>query len=218
LKYYQKEVRKIISVSIRLSSDFSCQQDSIISSLPFGEIEKSRLSSIKNPTYKSQSLATLVALNDILPTSASDLTILRTSNNKPYFNQSILKFSLSHAGKLSVAVLGDIPVGIDIELLDKSKDTSKLISRFFNDEEKEVLQNSSDTALTFYSMWTKKEALSKISGEGLSSVSKQNSISGFSRQYVLNLQNETYIMSVCAAKSDTVTINNAFKELTIYEL
>ena len=211
-------MRKIITVSIRLNSDFSGEQNALISSLPFGESEKSRLNSIKNPSHKAESLAALVALNDMAQDSSEDLTVSRTDNSKPYFKSSALQFSLSHSGRLSVAALCERPVGIDVELLDKSRNNEKLIGRFFSEEEKEILYSSADSSLSFYSIWTKKEALTKISGDGLSGIKEKNSISCFSHQYLLRLQTETYVMSVCTSAPDSITINNAYKELTVYEL
>lgn len=219
MKYCQKEVSEIITVSVRLSSDFLLDQDSIISSLPFGENEKSRLKSIKNLSYRSQSIAALVALKDVLPTSPeSDFTISRTANRKPYFDNLPLHFSISHSNSLSVASIGETPLGVDIELLDNTRDTSRLVSRFFNEEEKSRLNASPSFDTEFYSIWTKKEALSKISGEGLPDLASQNSLSCFCHQYILKLGNENYIMSVCASREEEIVINNAYKELTVYEL
>ena len=211
-------MRKIITVSLRLTCNFACNQDTVISSLPFGEKEKSRLDSIKNPTYKLESLSALVALNDITKNLSNDVTIARTKDRKPYFEHSNLQFSLSHSEGLAVVALSDIPVGVDIELLDIERDTSRLIDRFFNEEEKALLKESSDPSLSFYTIWTKKEALLKISGKGLSGIRGQSSDSCFSHQYILSLQNKSYVMSVCATAPDDITIINTYTELTVYEL
>ena len=201
-----------------MSADFCDSQEQIISSLPFGDDEKSRLRSTKNSSYKYQSLAALVALTDVIPDNSIDLKILRSTDKKPYFEQSPFHFSLSHTEKLSVAAICTAPVGIDIELLSSSRDTKKLVNRFFNEEEKALLQSSDDPTFTFYSIWTKKEALSKISGEGLTVLSAQNSFSCFCHQFILNLNNEIYVMSVCSLTPDEITLNNTYKELNVYEL
>lgn len=209
---------RIIKLSVRVSSEVIENYDNVISSLPFGESEKVRLNSIKNPIYKAESLAALIALGDIVQDLSSDLNVSRTDNNKPYFKNSNLHFSLSHSEGLSVAVLGDTPVGIDIEVLDTNRDIEKTVNRFFNESEKAILQGSADRFITFYSIWTKKEALSKISGEGLSGISNQDSSHCLSHQYILKLQSRSFIMSVCSSTADTVTINNTCKELKVYEL
>lgn len=209
---------EIIKISIRSTEDFLDSQELIISTLPFGDSEKSRLVEIKNQSYKTQSLTALVALKDIIPDASDELTISRTDNKKPYFSHSPYHFSLSHAEKISVASICEAPVGIDIELLDANRDIAKLVNRFFNDDEKALLQASDDPLLTFYSIWTKKESLSKISGNGLCDLSRQNSLSCFSHQFVLNIHEESYIMSVCSLTPDEITVNNAYKELTVYEL
>lgn len=211
---------KIISVALRLCNCFQTNQEEIISSLPFGISERTRLKSIKNPRAKAESLAALVALKDLTDNTVyTDLTISRTPENKPYFINLQLYFSLSHSNGIAGAVSSSNRVGIDVEYVDSNRDFSNLTNRFFTKDEKRLLASSNNPTFDFYSIWTKKEALSKISGKGLSEISERSSFDCFSHQYKIIYNGDTFILSICTdKKDDDIIINNPYKELTIYEL
>ena len=93
-----------------------------------------------------------------------DLPIIEHSENgKPYFADRSASFSISHS-KSAVAVLltdRDLELGVDIEEVRDLR--SALVHRFAS--EKELTDLS--TPLDAISLWTKKEAVAKRSGDGL---------------------------------------------------
>lgn len=77
----------------------------------------------------------------------------------PTFDQ--IKVSLSHAVG-AVAVATDVaPVGIDIEVVDRTRDWRRLATRRFAAGEVSQLEQAPDPALAFTRAWCAKEALLK---------------------------------------------------------
>lgn len=84
-------------------------------------------------------------------------------NNKPWADNCFV--SISHSKDMVAVCKSDKPVGIDIEFMSTDRDYKKIANRFYKGQELEYLGNS-PTAEAFYEIWTKKEAFSKISGQG----------------------------------------------------
>lgn len=201
--------------------------DALIASLPFGEDEKQRLSAIKNQEYKNSSLSALLCLHELLTVSGEvqdDLSICRTSGGKPYFASRDLFFSITHAKDIVAVALSDTPVGIDIEFIDERRDILSLSRRFFAPDEHKAISESNSPAEDFFALWTKKEALAKITGKGLSAICRAD---GLDESYAFSLfslsvsDNRAYI-SVCREKGDLVpTLSEDFlikKRCDIYEI
>ena len=201
--------------------------DALIASLPFGEGEKLRLSEIKNQEYKNSSLSALLCLHELLNVSGAaqdNLSICRTSGGKPYFASRDLFFSISHAKDTVAVALSNTSVGIDIEFIDERRDILSLSRRFFAPDEHKAISESNSPAEDFFSLWTKKEALAKITGEGLSAICRAE---GLDESYSFSLfslsvsDNRAYI-SVCREKGDLVpTLSEDFlikKRCDIYEI
>ncbi len=84
-------------------------------------------------------------------------------NNKPWADNCFV--SISHSHHMIAVSKSDKPVGIDIEFMATDRDYHKIANRFYKGKELEYF-NFSPNAETFYEIWTKKEAFSKISGQG----------------------------------------------------
>lgn len=196
------ETNNFCKVIIASSLCFSENIDTIIDALPFGEAEKTRLSSINNPAYKQSSLSALLCLAELLSLtelSAKDKTILRERGGKPYFAELDLFFSISHAEDTVAVALSDSPVGIDVEFIDTKRDTASLSRRFFAPEEHKSISESTCPEDAFFALWTKKEALSKISGKGLSSICRADTLASdydFSL-FTINDGDKRAYLSVC---------------------
>lgn len=80
-------------------------------------------------------------------------------------------FNLSHSGALLVLALREEgPVGVDLELADRSIDPMALAPTCFVDHEIEALAGMADPAAQlgrFLTFWTAKEALMKLTGQGM---------------------------------------------------
>ena len=171
-----------------------------------------------------ESLSALWALKKIADAFSltADLTISRDKNGKPHFLSSPLYFNLSHSNGLATAIISDNPVGIDIELIDPNRRILSLAKKYFSAEEYNTVTASPSPYKDFYKIWTKEEAFSKIHGEGLSqllSKQKKSDTIGFFKQYVADINENQYILSICFDKRfDEKIILLPYKELNIYEL
>ncbi len=98
---------------------------------------------------------------------AGELLIEIDANGKPYFINAEIHFNLSHTGSAVVAAFADSAVGIDIESRGRCRDFIGIARRFFHPAEADAVSRSNDEE-QFLRLWTAKEAMLKLSGEGLS--------------------------------------------------
>ena len=85
-------------------------------------------------------------------------------------NGGRLHFNLSHSGDLAVIGLAlDSPIGVDVEQIRPVPELEGVASRFFRLEEAEsILRWSGEERIkAFFRIWTRKEAMLKLTGEGL---------------------------------------------------
>ena len=94
-----------------------------------------------------------------------DYEIAYNSQGKPYFltNREIF-FNISHSSNYVVCIIGDRPVGIDIE--GGRKGRQNLAWRFFDKSEAEWIEEG-DSDERFFRIWTLKEAYGKATGLGV---------------------------------------------------
>ncbi|HLK32075.1 MAG TPA: 4'-phosphopantetheinyl transferase superfamily protein [Terriglobales bacterium] len=97
------------------------------------------------------------------------------ANGKPFLldgsHRSRLRFNTSHCQGLVIhAFASDREVGIDIESVSDRLETETIAARFFSPREHAALRAlpKADQATGFLSLWTRKEALLKAAGLGLS--------------------------------------------------
>ncbi|MBU0455521.1 MAG: 4'-phosphopantetheinyl transferase superfamily protein [Pseudomonadota bacterium] len=92
-------------------------------------------------------------------------------SGKPYVLQSSpgrVQFSLSHSRDCAViAVTQNDDVGVDIEYIDPRKKTKRIAERYFSDLEYAYYHQAKEKDVTFYQLWTAREAFIKAKGEGL---------------------------------------------------
>lgn len=89
----------------------------------------------------------------------------RTPAGKPFFTDCPVRFSLSHCPGLVCCALSQFPVGVDVEC---SRPISKrLMERVCTDEEYAWLLSQPDRNAAFLSLWTLKESVMKLSGQGI---------------------------------------------------
>jgi 4'-phosphopantetheinyl transferase len=82
-----------------------------------------------------------------------------------------LFFNLSHAGALALlAVTRRAPIGVDIEPVRELKDREALVKRFFSAAEQSLFRMLAQElrSESFFNIWTRKEAVIKANGIGLS--------------------------------------------------
>lgn len=95
------------------------------------------------------------------------------SHGKPYLSADPppLMFNLAHSGELAlVAVAGTGELGIDVERIRPKVSEEGIAERFFSAREVNAIRSSppASQADAFFRCWTRKEALIKAIGKGLS--------------------------------------------------
>ena len=108
-----------------------------------------------------------------------------------------IHFNLSHCKSAVACVIGDEPVGVDIDRIRNYN--AQLARHTMNDNELQEIENNADEARAFIRLWTKKEALLKLTGEGIRSDLKS----------VLNRENMHFDV---AEEADYVCTVATFKE------
>lgn len=89
----------------------------------------------------------------------------RTPEGKPFFTDCPVQFNLSHCTGLVCCALSRFPVGVDGEC---SRPVSeRLIERVCTDRERAWLAGQPDGIAGFLSLWTLKESVMKLSGQGI---------------------------------------------------
>ena len=99
----------------------------------------------------------------------SEVKIEITKSGKPFFeNIADLHFNISHSGSEVAIAFSTNPVGFDMEVLDRKRDCLAIAERFFTAEESREVKMAGDSANKLFArLWTAKEAMLKLSGEGL---------------------------------------------------
>jgi 4'-phosphopantetheinyl transferase len=96
-----------------------------------------------------------------------------TKNGKPFVadHAGQIHFNISHSSERALyAISNRCALGVDIEHMNRDIDYANLAERFFSRREHAELQliPESDRKRAFFACWTRKEAVIKATGEGLS--------------------------------------------------
>ena len=102
--------------------------------------------------------------------------VVRTERGKPYFPDSPYYFSLSHTPRHAVCVLSDRNVGVDAEETDRRVNPG-LAGKILSVPERERVERSDDPRLALLRLWVLKEAVAKLTGEGLRGYPNQTDFS-----------------------------------------
>ena len=78
-----------------------------------------------------------------------------------------IHFNFSHSGNVALCAIDSQPVGADIET--PRKITPSLIAYTMNEEEQALITSAPESPKAFLALWTKKEAVLKLTGEGIQS-------------------------------------------------
>lgn len=77
-----------------------------------------------------------------------------------------VNFSVSHSGELVAIAVGDCAVGLDVEQI-PPEDRLKIADRFYHPAERAYVRGADDPPVAFCEIWTRKEAVLKMTGEGI---------------------------------------------------
>ena len=95
----------------------------------------------------------------------ASITFHQQANKKPAIAN--LQFNTSHSKNGIVIAVSQAPIGIDIEYIDPDFDYSAIVQHHFNSAETQFINTAKDPRLAFYTLWTRKEAFLKTTGQGL---------------------------------------------------
>jgi 4'-phosphopantetheinyl transferase len=100
----------------------------------------------------------------------SDINIEMDTNKKPYMSShKSICFNLSHATDYAIiGVKNEDAVGIDIEYLNNDFNFSEIMPDIFSNPEIDIVLNATHKTRAFYKFWTRKEAIVKATGTGIS--------------------------------------------------
>ncbi len=107
--------------------------------------------------------------------------------------------SISHCEHMVAVCTSDKPIGIDIEKINTQRDLDKIAKRFYHGKESEYF-NKNHTADVFFEIWTKKEAYSKIGGEGVGEIYKGFDVLSIEDYIFTTEKIDDYILSICEKK------------------
>jgi len=107
-----------------------------------------------------------------------------------------LHFSLSHCREAAVCVLSRRPVGIDVESVGRY---SESVARYaMNDSELRLISEAPRPEVAFIRLWTMKESLLKLTGEGINDHMKEVLVGEPPERFTTVEQLEKkYIYTVC---------------------
>ena len=90
----------------------------------------------------------------------------KNEHGKPFLkDHPEIHFNLSHCKNGILVAVSDQPIGVDIESYRNVSDS--LIRYTMNEEERRIIAESADPVCTFTEYWTKKEAVFKLRGTGI---------------------------------------------------
>lgn len=132
----------------------------------------------KNEMDRRRSLLAGVLLKYALEKEGLDydtLTFSESEDGKPVLSDQIdIHFSISHANAYVGCLISDVPVGVDLESMEKSlflqeneKKLQAMAEKCLSPAEMKKFLSSKDRKKTFLECWTKKESYSKAKGKGL---------------------------------------------------
>lgn len=101
----------------------------------------------------------------------SEIAFKHGEKGKPYLAdkfESETQFNASHSHDLAlIAVNEKHDVGVDIEYIRTIRKLDILARRYFTDSEYSEFESSSDREASFFAIWTLKEAIVKLTGQGI---------------------------------------------------
>ena len=131
-----------------------------------------RLRSAEQRTqFKASRAALRLLLGQYLQADPAALEFSAGPHGKPHLkDEAHLTFSVSHTNTITViAIARDMKVGVDVEELRDVPDCEVLARRFFAPVEATTLSqlDPAQRSVAFLTTWTRKEAIVKASGEGI---------------------------------------------------
>ena len=119
-----------------------------------------------------------------------------SENEKPFFPDNAVFFSLAHCGDYAVCALSDVPVGVDIEL--PRVGGARLAKRFFQPDETALVYAADDPDREFCRLWTLKESYIKCADLRLGDVRSFSVVSCADGCSFSGVSHGEYLIGCCA--------------------
>lgn len=140
--------------------------------------EKERAGKFKFEKHRNRFIAGRGVLRRILgeyvQAKSETLRFSCSANGKPAladeFASGGIHFNLAHSEDLALVAVTRIGViGVDVECIRTIKEMDRLVVRFFSERETELFGKvrPDEKPAAFFNLWTRKEALLKATGEGI---------------------------------------------------
>lgn len=105
------------------------------------------------------------ALGEKMGLAPADVPLLRDADGKPYVEGAPMYFSISHSGLYVICAVDEHPIGVDVEVVRGAEE--KFMRRVCTDQEWAYVRPYDDGGYErFWEIWTAKEALFKLTGNG----------------------------------------------------
>jgi len=110
-----------------------------------------------------------------------------------------IHFNLSHCDKAAACMISDRPVGIDVEIIKPYE--PELVEATMNETEIHNILDSTDHSIAFAKLWTMKESLLKLTGEGISD--NLHNLLNDTSDYIFTTRvfvEKSFVLTVCETK------------------
>jgi len=104
-----------------------------------------------------------------LNTPPAAIELAESKNKKPFIvnpGDTGLYYNVSHSNNWIVIAIANSEIGIDTEFVDSNLDYLEIISDVFSPDEVDYIKQGNSSKL-FFTLWTRKEALIKATGQGM---------------------------------------------------
>lgn len=139
----------------------------------------------------------------------SSVEIVRSRNGKPRaVGYDEFHFSVSHKGTAVCVEFSPSPIGIDIEAA--VRPNLRVAERYFTKNELAAMSKAEDKAEIFFTVWTRKEAYSKMTGQGLSC--------GFERVETLGGELDAIAETICLGEYVISSVGDSRPPIEVTEI
>jgi len=95
------------------------------------------------------------------------LAFRKEKQGKPALEGEKIHFNISHSGEVVLIAVSDTQTGVDVEYMKPDFDYEEILATNFCGRESKAARSALDGRKMFYRLWTRKEALLKADGIGL---------------------------------------------------
>lgn len=171
------------------------------------EWRQNKVLGINNRSVRKESVLSFALLQVALETEfgiKDKLDVDYLEHGKPVLRHHHgVQFNLSHCREAVACAVGRHDVGIDVER--RGRYNAILAQHVLSRNELRKMQNAPDVDLAFTSLWTKKEALLKMTGDGVGS-NMNNVLDRPARYNASTFVAANYVCSVAVRKENPVNV------------